>query len=181
MRINKNIVFSSVMVYMLLFVISCSKKQPEGGKGPELEVFSKTVELPSVPKEPSTGKAYDEKGANIAPLKENIVKQSLVGVWVLKGESCESSNGIIFDNGGKYASDGEEGVWHAAGNKIEIDVSNGETGTDEYQKTEPLRIKVLTLEADTAIVQRPDGSNVEWKRCPAVPNLDVPKSDVIAK
>lgn len=181
MHINKKLVFSSALIGLLLFAASCSKKPQDESNGPELEVSSQTLELPDAPKDAPANKGDDALNQNFPPIPENVVKQSLVGVWVLKGESCESSNGIIFDNGGKYASDGEEGLWKASGNKIEIDVSNGESGTEEYPTVDPLRIKVLTLGADAAIIQRPDGSNVEWKRCPSVPNLNTPRAEENAK
>lgn len=174
MRVFKNILYTGIVCIGLFGMVSCAKKAQNAENGPQLEMQSEEMKLPDAPKDaaPKPKIAAVKQPA----LGQDIVESSMVGVWVLKGESCDSSNGIVFDTDGKYAADGEEGMWQADGDEIEIKLAAlSDSGNDE------LKIKVLTLGSADAILQRPDGSNVEWHRCPNVPNLAAKKAEETAK
>ena len=180
MKTRKTNYISALLLISLLASSACQKQESNDGaaNNPSLEVAAKgasetIIEDPKAAATQGAAKTKPTKPSEKAAVlpSASIIQSSIIGVWVLSGESCESGNGTIFDTGGKYGSEGDVGTWSIANDKLRIKFIQDEAETSESQ----IDLKVMQLDANSAILQRGDGSNVEWKRCPQVPNLNATK------
>lgn len=91
----------------------------------------------------------------------------LVGGWIAVDQSCESSNGFIFERTGEWRADGEEGIWKLDGSNLIINV----TGTyDESNELKPSKdvYDLHITKFDKNQFTTSANSNapaINWKRC----------------
>lgn len=152
-----------------ILLASCNQNAPQSqSDAPALEISTKKAAseiAPAAPVQKPSAKG-DQSQKQEVSTKE--IKTSIVGVWVLKGDNCDSGGGVILDASGKFGSEGDYGNWSVAANKLNMNYRQEEGEQAEAN----VSLKVLSLGAENAILQREDGSNFEWERCPQVPHLE---------
>ncbi len=104
-----------------------------------------------------------EKAPFRPALNDGMIKNSIIGKWVLLGDDCQNKSGFNFKNNGKYNSDTEEGDWLIENQNLNIRaISNeGEAGIHSSN----WKVKILDIDDNMAILQRDDGSNMQWSHC----------------
>lgn len=152
-------------------LIGCDKIAPNGNAKKDVQKIEKTQSAPVVIANEKTERQANTKDkAPLRPsLSDNTIRSTLVGTWVLLGDDCQSGNGLIFADAGKYASETEEGDWSLESQNLKIRAISheGETGLHPIN----WNVKILDIDENTAILQRDDGSNMQWSRCKSVPKL----------
>lgn len=88
------------------------------------------------------------------------IESKIIGTWVLYGEDCDSGATFNLDDTHDYGNEDETGTWKIAGQKIEIAIN-------QTDKPQPIiyALNVMDISDTNAILQRADGSNVEWQKC----------------
>lgn len=160
----------NVIISSLVFAALCSCDKPnqaENQNNPPMKIEKSSPKPSEINKNNKNQENNDDQQSGKLTL--NIAKSALVGTWVLHGHDCQSGDGLMFARNGKYASETEEGDWVVEDLNLKVKaISNdGETGIHPVGWV----VKVIDIDEKSAILQRDDGSNMQWTRCKGVPNL----------
>lgn len=102
-----------------------------------------------------------------APLPLAAPPSSLVGVWGLEAEACESDNALAFTGDGTWSAYRSNGRWQLKGATLTMQTIGIEddSGSDSPVTAPDARQQVSFPARDRLVMTGPDGKTTRLKRC----------------
>jgi hypothetical protein len=96
-------------------------------------------------------------------------KDALVGSWAQAKEACNSGEAIRISADGTYGFEGEGGNWALNGEQLQFtNVKLFEMGVEGETDGDPSSVKVMAVGATSMKWQAPDGTVMDYVRCPGI-------------
>lgn len=171
---HNGILVVTLLAGIAVGVGACDQPSRDGDSGGAMkaEAVAPAETAPEPPRQASSGKEADTSapaGATVSVKDDPGAKAAIVGSWAQAREACNSGEAIRFSADGTYGFEGEGGNWDLKGEQLHFEnVRLFEPGVDGETQGDPGSVKVLSVEADSMKWQTPDGTTMDYVRCPGV-------------